>query len=783
MKLLLLTIITGLTTAVNAATWHTDEFKITVDATGRVISLFDKVHSMEYAAKIVPAPLLQARIASQLHPPDSMTWDTRAKEISLQYGRAKIVVAVEVKATHVNFELVEAAPQGRIDRVQWGPIATTIKQTVGNVIGVVRNDAFAIGLQILNVKTLGGFSLNEEGRDTSRGQTAKQTKWGSTLQAYTIDRSLPRCITVWGDSFPKMPIPPIQGETLVGSKIALFGCVSEVTLDRIGQIELAEGLPHPVFDGIWSRKNPQLGRSYLIAEFSENTIDEILEYTQRGNFLSLYHSSPFKSWGHYELHPKFFPNSEAGLRECVRKAGEQDILIGLHTLSNFINTNDPYISPVPDARLAKTGVSILKKSITAEQTEIEVTAPDYFINKKNWLRTVMINQELVRYGEVTSQAPWKLVNCQRGAFGTSASAHSQGAEVAKLMDHPYKVFFPNYDMQHEIAVRLAELFNATGVRHFDFDGHEGAWASGQGDFGLEVFAKTFYDHLDHAVHNGTSNSQPFYWHINTCCNWGEPWYGGFRSSMADYRINNQAMLERNYMPKMLGWFLLTPTTTLADIEWLMARSAGYQAGFALATSLNSLRSNPGTGAYLDAIRRWEALRMAGAFSNSQRERLRDTDNEFHLQAISNTEFRLHQYVKSAVFEYEHYERQPGEPTGQTWTYESVGEKQPLQFSLQVDGGGFIANTKLEIDNYLLLEVSEQVKGGQTLICDGTQFLRIYDAKGRQRQAIKLTKTPPKTPPGKHKAHIECEFSDEPTPVVKLQLKSLDKGELVELKAR
>lgn len=777
---LLLAVLVGWVGSLEAASWQTVDFRVTVSDLGQVVGLFDKLNSDEYAANGQPSPLLQARIDGEFCSPESMTWTPDAKRIGLDYGRAQIVVAVEAKETHVNLELVEVTPAGIIDRVQWGPIVTTISQTVGEVIGVVRNDDFAVGLQVLNVKTLGGSSLNEEGRDTSRGQTAKPTTGGSTLQAYTIDRSLPRRISVWGTHFPDMPIPPIPGETLVGSKIAIFGCAAASALDRIGQIELAEGLPHPVFDGTWSRKNPNLGRSYLIAEFSEETVDEMLRYAQRGNFLSLYHGSPFKSWGHYELHPKFFPNGNAGMRACVRKAREKNILIGVHTLTNFINTNDPYITPVPDSRLAKTGTSVLVADIDAEQKDIEVAASDYFTNDKNWLRTVMIGQELVRYGKVSDTAPWILTDCQRGAYGTQASAHAKGAEIAKLMDHPYKVFFPNYEMQHEIAVRLAELFNDTGIGHFDFDGHEGAWASGQGDYGLEAFAQTFYDHVDHPVHNGTSNSQPFYWHINTCCNWGEPWYGGFRSSMAKYRINNQAMLERNFMPKMLGWFLLTPTTTRADIEWLMARSAGYDSGFAMATSLKSLRTNPGTGDYLDTIRQWEALRMAGSFTETQRERMRDTGNEFHLQALSDTEFMLHEFVKSERFEYEHYERQPGEPTGKTWSYESEGEKQPLQFQVQLDGEGSVANLTLEIDSYILLEIPGQVEGGQRLICDGTKRLRLYDEKGRQKKVIELSTAPPMIPAGEHDVHVECEFHGDPAPVIAIQLKSLGTGETVRM---
>ena len=94
---------------------------------------------------------------------------------------------------------------------------------------------------------------------------------------------------------------------------ALFGVAADSALERVGEIELAEGLPHPVYQGTWSRRNRDLGRSYLIAGFSEETIDEMIDYAKRGNFLSLYHPSPFKTWGHYELSPRYFPKGEAGM--------------------------------------------------------------------------------------------------------------------------------------------------------------------------------------------------------------------------------------------------------------------------------------------------------------------------------------------------------------------------------------------------------------------------------------------------------------------------------------
>ena len=760
------------------AVLETDELRLVVYTQGKVSSLLDRVHGVEYAAGDQESALLRVRSNGRFETPSEMHWDAHEDTMQLVYNAIGVeaLVKATVKPTHLVLELVSLDPLDKIDAVQWGPLPTTIGETVGEIVGVVRNDEYAIGLQGLNVKTLGGFLPNDEGLDTSRSQTAKATHWGSTFQAYSLDRSRPRKISVWNGNFPDMPVPPIEGETVLGSKIALFGSSAADALKRVGQIEVAEGLPHPEFDGVWAKESDEPGRSYLITSFSEKTADEWLDYVKRANLACLYHSGPFKSWGHYELDPRFFPNGIDGMRECVKKAAKLGIRIGVHTLTNFINTNDPYVTPIPDPRLAKTGTSRLVKDVNDSADEIPVASPEYFDNTNaNWLRTVMVGQELIRYGAVSEQEPWKLLDCQRGAFGTRAAPHKEGEEVAKLLDHPYKVFFPNYDMQHEIAIRLAQLFNETGITHFDFDGHEGCWASGQGDFAVEMFAKVFYDHLEKPVFNGSSNSKPFYWHINTGVNWGEPWGAGFREGMPEYRFNNQPLLERNYMPNMLGWFQMLPETTLADIQWMLARGAGYNAGFALATDARSVRKNPQTGVILDAIRVWEEARHFGVFTDDQRQRLRDPSREFHLEY--DGEWRLYPFNLSEPLVHEEYVRQPGEPTPARWEYVNPDEKQPLQFYLEaVREHGSFRNPTLEFDGYMQVGVQAELEAGHRLVCDGTRTVRIYDGKGIQLKAIDLPRPVPSISHGPHHVELTGEFVGDPAPKLILRIKTRGKPE-------
>ena len=118
---------------------------------------------------------------------------------------------------------------------------------------------------------------------------------------------------------------------------------------------------------------------------------------------------------------------------------------------------------------------------------------------------------------------------------------------------------------------------------------------------------------------------------------------------------------------------------------LAKASAGHGSRFALATSLPSVCKNKQTDQLLDTIREWERLRMAGSFSAEQRERLRDSTNEFHLEKIDKHAYQLYPYQKSPLLTYEETMRQPGEPTASAWEYTSARKKQPLQFTLEVVG--------------------------------------------------------------------------------------------------
>ena len=763
-------------------TLTTSSFSLTFNNSGQITSLSDIHNKANYLASGQEAPLLKVRINDEWFTPEKATWNAQKREITVSFAQSKVVATVQATEhkSYLKFELIGLKPAHIANAIIWGPYPLNISKTVGEVIGVVRDGFYAIGIQALNTKTLGGILKNAEGSENSRGSAAVKQEYGSSLQAYALDRSVARVQDVWCEyfpHFPAMPVKAISGETPQGSAIALFGCAEKDALSTIGEIELSEGLPHPMIDDTWIKQSPETGRAYMISDFNERNIDTLLNWANQAGLSALYHEGPFKSWGHYILDSARFPHGNAGMKSCVEKARKLGLRIGVHTLTTFINTNDPYVSPVPDKRLAVTGYAELSADISTESDEIGISTNQYFNNTlANTLHAFRIGDEIIRYKSVTENPPFKLIGCQRGSYETKATAHFKGQKAAMLMDYPYEVFFPDFELQQEIAGNLARFFNETGVSQMDFDGHEGCYSSGEGDYAMQAFADKVFRETDHNLVNGTSRSNHYYWHICHYWNWGEPWYGGFRESQSDYRIENQPLLERNYMPNMLGWFLLSATTTPEDIEWMMARAAGYNAGFALVARADGLSKNPYTPQLLALIKLWQEMYRNKLFSTDQIEKLKNPKNDFHLEKDAEG-IKLYPFTQ---YSFEHAKQllQPGQPVFSEWTFVNNDQAQPLVFTMTIPGDkGEISQPEFEFDKYFTLKLPGNFSAGCSVVCNGSN-LKLYNQKGKFVKDIIINQPIPELTSGAHTLKFNCRFVDDNDMKIRVVIKTRSTPKLI-----
>jgi hypothetical protein len=677
-----------------------------------------------------------------------------------------------LKDSYITFKVTEIS--NGIDALIWGPLNTSVADTIGNAVGVVRNAGFAIGIQCLNKKTSGGELVNDEGAVYEHGTTAVANPFGSSLQAFTVNRSHDRTIKVW-DRWPDVPLKAIADGGLNGSAIALFGCKPAEVLSVIETITKHEGLPYAKLKNEWIKRSEGSGQAYMISTFNETNIDTFLTYAKKMGMAGVYEEDPFETWGHFVLKKSLFPNGRAGFRACVGKAHAMGLRLGFHVLSNFITTNDAYVSPVPDPRLALAGTDTIMADINTDATEIEVKSDRYFKLRSD-LNSVLIGDEIVRFMDVTKSAPYRLTGCTRGAFGTRRATHEAGEPLSRLIDHPYNVFFPNWELQKEMATNIANFINETGADQMDFDGHEGTYATGMGDLSFNTFAGDVFKQANHPMVLGSSRANHYFWHINNYLNWGEPWYGAFRESQSDLRIANQKFYEDNYLPNMLGWFLITAQTSPDDIDWMLARAAGFNAGYALVVREDAL-GNPNINDIISLINLWTEAQHQGLFNQQQKQWLKDVANEAHLLKDDGKWYM--QRFRKFEFAHEAKTLQPGQPTSSAWEFKNKQAAQSPQLIITANGDkGTIKNPVIEIDNAFRLSIPVTLLAGQSLVIFNTNTAVVYDPKGKMVYRVALDSKIPELTAGNHKISFDA-LMDAGTPLkARITLKLLENREML-----
>lgn len=688
----------------------TSETQFAIDSRGYYTSI--KVNQQEILEG-KQYPLVSAGKQGELITPTHLSKSGNQLRLTMSDG-GKITLRYKEADTHVRLE-ASAVPT-QYDILLFGPLGVRLNEVVGEVVGVVQGEGLAFGAQALNIKTTAGLpdeyaeqittTFGYQGEpavlsvSTVPGykQAATKTASGAVFQlaARRRDREEYRQVLQVKQSWTL----PVNGEdgVIKGAAIALFGCERDKALERIGEIEVAEQLPHPMLKGEWAKVSRESMKSYLISDFTESNLDQTLEKAKIAGFDYIYHEGPFLDWGHFNWNPKFSSQGDNGVKAMVDKAKASGIGVGIHCLSNFMTTNDAYVTPVPSKHLLKQGKLILVDSLDASQTEILIEKSDLFAVPLT-LNALQIDNELISFGKVEEQGERLLLkDCVRGAWGTTATTHEASAPLYKLWDYPYKTLFPDLTLQDAFSDRLAEIMNKTGLCQISFDGLEGCSYTGQDEYAMSRFVTRFFNQIKAPLRNDASRLSHNTWHIHTYTNWGEPWGEAMRTGQVESRIKNQAFYRRNLFPRMLGWFLIRladrrqECTSLEDLEWAMSEAAGFDAGYGMTIRSNTFRRHGQIDRLLEAIHDWDYLRERQAFTDEQRSRLRDPKTEWHLERLDDKNFNLYPLFISKHYTCNLGEMQPGQPGGADWAWETpYGGNYAIR--LKVDGDGTIKDPK------------------------------------------------------------------------------------------
>ncbi|MDD2205341.1 MAG: hypothetical protein PHU62_05870 [Bacteroidales bacterium] len=389
-------------------TLKTSSTKLTINSEGHFSSI--KVNGKELL-KSDDYPIISICEQQKIILPQSIQRTDNTLIITMEDGQA-IKLSVQESEISIVLEVTEIPTS--YDVLLYGPIGVNINEVVGDIIGVVQGNGVALGIQALNIKTVAGIPyeykdvvapyFKYEGQPASVSTStipayrlaATDVGDGSMMQFSCCNRSKTEYRKV--QDVEKSLTLPVTGDDadIKGSKIAIFGCKSEDALKTIGEIEIEQSLPHPMFDGEWGKTNRACMQSYLITNITENTLDFVVEKAKKAGFKYIYEMDAFDSWGHFTWSQNFVNGGDEAVRKMVERAAQQGINIGVHTLSNFITTNDAYVTPVPSKHLLKQGELQLINNINKNQTAIEI-APSELFAMPVTLNALQIEDELIQF--------------------------------------------------------------------------------------------------------------------------------------------------------------------------------------------------------------------------------------------------------------------------------------------------------------------------------------------------------------------------------------------------
>ncbi|MFV0345507.1 MAG: hypothetical protein ACK5IQ_04580 [Bacteroidales bacterium] len=706
-----------------------DYFTVEFNDKGQLIKLEDRDKGVNYLYQGDTSYLMQLELNNNLYQPDCLS--IKGNEITLHFDKLAAVARIAYRSndSYITFELLALESPKDIDKVIWGAYKVKLTDKVGQSIGVAYNEDFAIGLMGLNLKSCGGFELIPRERF---GNTAQREGDYTELQGFTRSRSTESiqnsCLQELTQAVPVLD----SDSTLIGSKFAIYGVRTSELKELVATIEQNEGLPYLTHDGEWLKNSLYATSSKFIMNYNVDNIDACLEVAEKAGITCVYHPGIFESWGTYPVKKKDFPKGYASVLECSEKAKKRNITLGAHTLSNFITTDDPLVTPLPNQHLQVAGLTSLKLDISADATKIELADEtvraaynkDVFNsseeeklaneNRNRELFTVRIGNEIIEFSSVSQDGVLVLNDCKRGAFGTTAAAHAKGEQVGRLVSHYYKVFFPDIQLQDEVAKNLAKFFNETKLERISFDGIEGGLATGHGRYACDRFIKVFYDNVDNKnIIANSSDVMHYSWHYFANESWGEPWWAkNFRESQLEHRLKSQKGLEEDLLPRKMGQFKISDKTTLKDIQWVMGLCTGYDAGVDFYIDPNIVEKNPDGRQILEEIKKWENVRLAQTLTDKEKEQLRDPFSFYELklrygkpelifveswapETGKAQEFGDKNTLPDNIFkadenalvslDYKHVsvQKEPGQPTAAEWSYFCKGQTQTLQFAISL----------------------------------------------------------------------------------------------------
>ncbi|MHB9031482.1 MAG: hypothetical protein ACYC6L_00395, partial [Anaerolineae bacterium] len=438
---------------------------------------------------------------------------------------------------------------------------------------------------------------------------------------------------------------------LVGAEAAVIGCPpAELRSAMQAAVSAAPELPHSPLGGPWAWDRPETRGSYMFnfGDMSEDKVDDWIALAgQLGINQIDFHGGRSFRFGDCYPNPVTYPNGRASFKAVIDKLHAAGIKAGLHTYAFFMDKACPWVTPVPDPRLAKDRILTLAQPLKADDTSIQVVESTlgmsaitgFFVRNSN---TLQVGAELITYTGVSQEAPYVFSGCVRGAYGTQAASHAGGAQVGHLKEC-FGLFVPDgdTDMLAEVAAASADMYNACGFDMMYLDALDGEDILGGAEYSWHYGSKFVFElfkRLNKAPIMEMSTFHHHLWYVRSRVGaWDHP--NRSHKRFIDLHCAENDRSSRIYLPGHLGWWAvktwsgpLNEPTFSDDIEYLCGKAIGNAVGFSMmGIEPGTIHANPIYARLAGIIRQYEDLRRSDYFGAETKALLRTPGAEFHLE--------------------------------------------------------------------------------------------------------------------------------------------------------